>query len=229
MRWRFFSNFVDPPIRKSIQISFLGMSLLLVTSMTLFCFIFIFTHNSPSDKRYLLPLPILFAAASLEDPLYNVVRITAIVLTSLTTLIFLVSILLILNINFRIFLVQWRALFVQTYFFLHFGFLIWFYLILDIDLVVADHIVCVASHPRQVPAPCTREPYLPTQILLFLVFSEIFLFPIVIGSVAFFTNSHVYTWWKELIFKKRMVFDSSDLPFASTSKSQHVTPTTNVD
>ena len=111
---------------------------------------------------------------------------------------------------YRIAFLQWRAMFIQFYFLIACGILLWFFLGSGPDRVIREYIECVGSHPRIDPPPCQRNPS-EDEILVFLSFLVIFLFPVVISIVVFWTNRLVFGWWKEFVFKRKIVRNMSDL------------------
>ena len=201
---------MEHPVSKSIQMCMIGACFFISFAFFLFFVIFFFTHDSPFDDVYVAPLVFVSAAAPTRDPLYQVYRVYGAILTSFVTFLFICSTTMVLLVNFRIFYLQWRGLFVQLYFFVAYGFFLWLYVINDFDTSVFDYIGCVASHPRFDPPPCEKEPDVGRIMYLFTLL-EIYLFPIIICSVIFLTDQRVYYWWKELFFNRRIIRNLAEL------------------
>ena len=216
-KWKFFGQFVEEPVSTWIQICFIVPCFFIPFAFFLFNVIFFFTHNSSSDKLYLAPAPFTFAAFGV-NPFRDVFRIYSFICVSVVVLFFLLSIVTLLKINYRIALFQWRGLFIQVYFLIVYGFFIWFLLIGDHgDDSLFNYIECVGSHPRIDPPPCHRN-LSEGRILLFLSFLVIFLFPVVVSFVVFWTNPLVFEWWKELIFRHKAIRSAAELDSVHSQK-----------
>ena len=215
-KWKFFGQFVGDSVSKWIQICFVVPCFFIPFAFFLFNVIFFFTHNSSSDKLYLVPVPFAFAAFGV-NPFKDVFRIYTFICLSLIVLFFLFSVGILLKINYRIALLQWRGLFIQVYFLIVYGFFVWFFLNTDGDQSLLNYIECVGSHPRIDPPPCQRNPS-EGRIMYFLSFLVIFLFPVVISIVVFWTNPLVFGWWKELIFRHKAIRSASELDSVHSQK-----------
>ena len=218
VKWKFFERFVDGSVSKWIQICFVVPCFFVPFALFLFCVIYFFTHNSSSDKLLLSPSPFLFAAFPFYiPPLDDILRVYGAICTCIVALFVILSIMFVFGINYRIIFLQWRAIFIQFYFLFTCGIFLWFYLGSESDKVIQNYIECVGSHPRIDPPPCQRNPS-EGRIMFLLTFLIIFLFPVVISIVVTFTNPLVSGWWKELIFKRKIVRNMSDLD-SGTSNS----------
>ena len=199
------------------QICFVVPCFFIPFAFFLFNVIFFFTHNSSSDKLYLAPTPFTFTAFGV-NPFSDVFRIYTFICVSVVVLFVFFSIVTLLKIDHRIAFLQWRGLFIQVYYLITFGFFIWFLLIGDEgDPSLLNYIECVGSHPQIDPPPCQQNPS-EGRIMYFLSFLIIFLFPVVISIVIFWTNPLVFEWWKELIFRHKAIQGASELDSVHSQK-----------
>ena len=219
VKWKFFERFVDGSISKWIQICFVVPCFFIPFALFLFCVIYFFTHNSSSDKLILTVASFTFAAFPFRNsPLNSVFRVYGAICTCIVALFVVLSIILVLGINYRIAFLQWRAMFIQFYFLIGCGIYIWYYLGSDPDRVIQNYIKCVGSHPRIDPPPCQRNPS-EGRILIFFTYLVTFLFPVLVSFVVTFTNPLVSDWWKELIFKRKIVRSMSSLDTLMSDRS----------
>ena len=193
------------PVSKIIEYSLLAAPFIFSLAMFLFFVIYFFTSEIP-----VYPNPIVFAAFPFEDPLREVDRTFEIVCISLITLFSVTTDLLIFRINYRLLLFQWRGVFVQCYLLVQFAFTIWILYFQEADFTIGEYVYCVTSNPRSDPPPCTRTFQSDSVLVCFILFL-IYLFPVTVNLVVYFSNGHVIKWWKELIFNHRVVRDLTDL------------------
>ena len=176
----------------------------------------------PLAKPFVAPAPFLFGAYPVDNsPLSEVVRIYGAICVSVVAFLIIVSIILLFGvINYRIAFLQWRAIFIQFYFFFACGFFSGYLSQSgDSDPVLENYIQCIGSHPRIDPPPCEKDPG-AGRVTFFATYLVIFLFPVVISLVVTLTNPHVFGWWKELILKRKMYRDVSELDSNSTTNRE---------
>ena len=177
--------------------------LLIALPFSLFYFIYFFTHDSPSDESIVAITPFIYSAYPFHQ-IDDVFRISITILASIVIFIVIISIALLLSINWRIFYYQWRGLFLQVYLVLFFVFWLWLNFGFEGGQNIVDHIQCVATNPRFDPPPCERV--FRSDGGLFCVYLFLFyLFPLVMSVVFYLSNPLVLTWWTELILNQNVI------------------------
>ena len=73
------------------------------------------------------------------------------------------------------------------------------------DVVDLNYIGCVASHPQKSPPPCQRESLKPYfDLLLALILATVVM---TLLAITFWTNTLIIYWWKELIFRGKLLLE----------------------
>ena len=154
-----------------------------------------------------------------DTSLDDIFRVYGTICICTVTLFIVLSIILVFGISYQIAFLQWRAMFIQFYFLITCGIFFWYYVGSDPDRVIPNYIECVGSHPRIDPPPCQRNPT-GGRIMNLLTYLATFLFPVIISFVVTFTNPLVSGWWKELIFKRKIVRSMSTLEPGTSMKDK---------
>ena len=214
-----------------------GTALFLSVLLLILSYIYPTTAHSVIDgKSFLTYIPAqygCFVDATGADGLGLLLMSPQAFFALAATVLFIIALVGIIRINWRLLLMQWRSMFYLGYtalLTLQMEFVLMFALTWNSFSHIAEFAYCVASHPQMEDNSCVRS-YFPYSF--FLIFQiTVFTWVGIATGVVYLTNPVILGWWKALLFNHEVVRHSCSLNlswmpteyFPTSSKSMRRAP-----